>query len=145
MTDQQINAAIAEITGSNKLVGLKKRGMWWRHKARGYTYNESEAWRITEEEAKKYARPNDIDAVTVERFKPIDYCNDLNAIMRATQQTFGTAASKLEYTEQLTRACKTDGWVILSASDAFDLIHATARQRAEAFLRALGKWEEVKL
>jgi len=80
MTDQQINAAIAEITGSDKLVGLKKRGLWWRPNAHGYTYNESEAWRITEEEAKKYARPNDVDAVTVERFKLIDYCNDENAI-----------------------------------------------------------------
>jgi hypothetical protein len=27
-------------------------------------------------------------------------------------------------------------------SQEFDLLHATARQRAEAFLRTLGKWEE---
>jgi len=27
-------------------------------------------------------------------------------------------------------------------SQEFDLLHATARQRAEAFLRTLGKWED---
>ena len=144
MTDQQINAAIAEITGSNKLVGLKKRGLWWRPNAHGYTYNESEAWRITEEEAKKYARPNDVDAVTIERFNPSDYCNDLNAMHEAFEAIHISKIDLLEhYLGELTY---TEGLAMRRSfvGERYKMFTATARTRAEAFLRALGKWEEVK-
>lgn len=140
MTDTDINKAISGITGANKLVGLKKRGMWYRPNAHGYTWNEPEAWRLTQDEAKKHEYLRGSEPVTIERFSAPDYCNDLNCIVSAVRQSFGLTSLKLEFTEQLTRACKTDGWVILDASDAFDLVNATARQRAEAFLRAHGKW-----
>jgi len=35
------------------------------------------------------------------------------------------------------------GWE-LSQTECFTVWHATARQRAEAFLRTLGKWEEAQ-
>lgn len=144
MTEQQINAAIAEITGSNKLVGLKKRGLWWRPNAHGYTYNESEAWRITEEEAKKYARPNGVDSVTIERFHPIDYCNDLNAMHEVFEAIHISKIDLLEhYLGELTH---TEVLAMRRSfvGERYKLFMSTARQRAEAFLRALGKWEEVK-
>lgn len=57
-----------------------------------------------------------------------DYCNDLNAMHEA---------EKMLNKEQ---------WVAygreLSRLGVFPMVHATAAQRAEAFLRTLGKWEE---
>lgn len=59
---------------------------------------------------------------------PHDFCNDLNAMHKA---------EKVMNSEQ---------WVAygkeLSRLGVFPMVHATARQRAEAFLRTLGKWEE---
>ena len=57
-----------------------------------------------------------------------DFCNDLNAMHEA---------EKVLNKEQ---------WVAygreLSRLNVFPMVHATAKQRAEAFLRTLGKWEE---
>ena len=72
----------------------------------------------------------------------VDYCNDLNAMNEAL--------------ELISQQCKdSDFWFflreIIGFPDAesdwdeyyyFQAINATARQRAEAFLRTLGKWEE---
>ena len=59
-----------------------------------------------------------------------DYCNDLNAMHEA---------EKMLNKEQ---------WVAygreLSRLNVFPMVHATAAQRAEAFLRTLGKWEDTK-
>ena len=59
-----------------------------------------------------------------------DYCNDLNAMHEA---------EKVLNKEQ---------WVAygreLSRLNVFPMVHATAAQRAEAFLRTLGKWEDTK-
>jgi hypothetical protein len=56
-----------------------------------------------------------------------DYCNDLNEMHEA---------EKMLNKEQ---------WVTygreLSRLGVFPMVHATARQRAEAFLKTLGKWE----
>lgn len=71
-----------------------------------------------------------------------DYCNDLNAMHEAVKL--------------ISQQCKdSDFWFflreIIGFPDAesdwdeffhFEAINATARQRAEAFLRTLGKWEE---
>ena len=61
-----------------------------------------------------------------------DYCNDLNAMHEAEKVLVGKNNWELcEYVHKLHTA--TNSWI------AF----ATARQRAEAFLRTLGKWEEA--
>jgi len=73
-----------------------------------------------------------------------DYCNDLNAMHEAEEII-------------IREAKENDYWFYLgiqtgmpqSQSDRFkihyfDAVRATARQRAEAFLRTLGKWEEAK-
>lgn len=64
------------------------------------------------------------------------YCEDLNAMHEA--EKIMTKAQCGDFVEHLT----TDFY---SVSDAWkDACHATARQRAEAFLRALGKWKEAQ-
>jgi len=58
-----------------------------------------------------------------------DWCNDLNAMHKAEKTI-------LDINDGY-------GWE-LSRTECFTVWHATARQRAEAFLRTLGKWEEGK-
>lgn len=58
-----------------------------------------------------------------------DYCTDLNAIHEAEQTLKGMAL--YEHIDQLFDLC-------------YEPTIATARQRAEAFLRTLGKWEEAE-
>ena len=60
-------------------------------------------------------------------YNPPDYCNDLNAMHEA--EKILTADQWYKY----------DSMMPLRDPQK---IHATARQRAEAFLRTLGKWEE---
>ena len=59
-----------------------------------------------------------------------DYCTDLNA-MHEAEGTLSTA-NMYSMEVQIKR--------VLKAREFY--FHATARQRAEAFLRTLGKWEE---
>lgn len=60
-----------------------------------------------------------------------DYLNDLNAMHEAEKCL--TAIQKLKYEQELLKIC---------AGCYSRAIVATAAQRAEAFLRAIGKWEE---
>jgi len=64
-----------------------------------------------------------------------DYCNDLNAMHEAEKMLTDEQCVfiRVHLRERLeTHAASRYTW------------HATARQRAEAFLRTLGKWEEAK-
>lgn len=68
---------------------------------------------------------------------PPDYCNDLNAIHEAEKTLKGY--------EQI----HTYVWHLNNRKDwetDFKLmeVHISARERAEAFLRTLGKWKEVQ-
>jgi hypothetical protein len=67
-----------------------------------------------------------------------DYCNDLNAMHEAEKVL--NDEQWLEYREEL-RNVVLGGIRMVSQWCKADL-HATARQRAEAFLKTLGKWEE---
>ena len=102
MTDEQINAAIAEACG------LKKPC--------------------------RKVKLNDKGFFVTQHAKLPDYCNDLNAMHEAEKML-----SKAQW-EDFVQHLAND-WS--SASDAWkDVCHATARQRAEAFLRTLGKWNQ---
>jgi len=94
MTNEQINAAIAEACGRKR----RPDGDW-------YPDNGS---------AGTQAIPN--------------YCTDLNAMHEAEKGLEDPDC----YEEWLADVCGGTSY----------LFHATARQRAEAFLRTLGKWEE---
>lgn len=72
---------------------------------------------------------------------PPDYCGDLNEMHQAEctldSGTIKQVIHKINrYTEELCRALGCTGGVF------FELTHASARQRAEAFLRTIGKWKE---
>jgi hypothetical protein len=108
MTDEQINAAIAEACG----------------------------WTQVNAEHRSGKAPN-ADYVGVE-FIP-DYSNDLNAMHEAEAYLIKNT-TMLDYTDQLyDLACKS-----LKELKIWNPYGATARQRAEAFLKTLGKWEEAK-
>lgn len=117
MSDQEINIAIAEACGwveRDEPKGSAAPKTWW-HGPHRYPPN----------------------------LMPVpDYCNDLNAMHEAL--------------ELISQQCKdSDFWFflrkIIGFPDAesdwdeyyyFQAINATAHQRAEAFLRTIGKWKE---
>ena len=105
MTDEQINAAIAEAFG-------------WR---------------------KVYEGPEPDDRMidpsgnySSKRHIP-NYCNDLNA-MHEIEKLFDPPSTHWQFYATLSDLC----------GSPIKAISAPARPRAEAFLRTLGKWEEVQ-
>jgi hypothetical protein len=58
-----------------------------------------------------------------------NYCADLNAMHEAEKTVSG---------EQTLTYC------MMLSSYLYGCVHATARQRAEAFLRTIGKWKEAE-
>ena len=80
-------------------------------------------------------------------FELPDYLNDLNAMHEAVM--FLPEKTKLAFRKELqymiaprTRPSGIGGIVLMSAEDYDNWFHATAAQRAEAFLRTLNLWEE---
>lgn len=69
---------------------------------------------------------------------PPDYCNDLNAMHEAEKRL--SEKQKRTFAFMLAQVLDTSPTVDLD--DQFLNIHATARQRAEAFLKTIEKWEE---
>ncbi len=61
-----------------------------------------------------------------------DYLNDLNVMHRAEKTLIKSGHSEKYY----------DELVSVTTCDRFILIHATAAQRAEAFLRTLNLWDD---
>jgi hypothetical protein len=113
MTDEQINAAIAEVCGWEDIT-------------------ESVAPEEFRRRATGMLRDKHGNRTPLKQIP--NYCADLNAMHEAERVL--TKAQWQEFVDDLA-----EGWG--SVSDAWkDVCHATARQRAEAFLRTLGKWEE---
>lgn len=69
---------------------------------------------------------------------PPDYCNDLNAMHEAEKHLLKV---KVEIFVENIREIVFDTEVSEEEFNFF-LVHATAAQRAEAFLKTIGKWEE---
>lgn len=88
-------------------------------------------------EACGWAHPN------VEPYAFPDYCNDLNA-MHEAEKILNDKDRRI-FANQLSQihdASYKKAWWDLDSAQAFELAHSTARQRAEAFLRVVGKWKE---
>jgi hypothetical protein len=66
-----------------------------------------------------------------------DYCNDLNAMHEAENRL--PSDKKEDYWYQLYENCRRS--VFSRVEDNYKMLHSTARQRAEAFLRTINKWE----
>ncbi len=143
MTNDQINAAVRNLIGTPKFVGLKKRGLWYRPGASGYTPCESEAGRFTWEEARKHEYPHDVP-VTIHEFSPKDYASSLDAC-----REFEDTLNPLEMTKYATTL---RGLVIRDIVDERLLDPSTGRvpagrfycatplQRCEAFCSIKGVW-----
>jgi len=69
-----------------------------------------------------------------------DYINDLNTMHEAEKMM--TEDQWLYYTVNVLLAAKDGSFVI--DKNMKTMAHATAAQRAEAFLRTIGKWEDAK-
>ena len=65
-----------------------------------------------------------------------DYCNDLNAMHEAENHL--PSDKKEDYWYQLYENCRRS--VFSRVEDNYKMLHATAAQRAEAFLRTINKW-----
>lgn len=132
MTNDEINERIAKITGFHDKVGLKKRGLWWRPNAQGYTSNESGAGRYTLKEAEDYAHP-DGEPVTIHKFTTPDYTGDLNAC-RQFESTMSRGALVYYYHGILARTL----WKKNPDSDESNiriaLLTAPPAVRCEAFI-----------
>ena len=71
-----------------------------------------------------------------------NYCNDLNAMHEAEQYMWKREWNlRYDFVDELGKVLIPKLWQRINATDMLD---ATARQRAEAFLRTLGKWEDGK-
>ena len=117
MTDLEINIAIAEACGYQIEPSQAKGG--WR------LYNEQSEtsfwWNCD--------RPPTLSDVS---YRLPNYCHDLNAMHEAeASQLWPDAAFWNRYSLELGGLCN-------SLAPA---LHATARERAEAFLRTIGKWK----
>ena len=116
MTDEQINAAIAEACGWTE---IHESGVWHHHKLWGYP------------PLAPGAGGNSYQYIS-------DYCTDLNAMHEAEKAL--TKAQVREYQcFMYDMACE-----ISATQGRWMPYSATARYRAEAFLRVLGKWEEAR-
>jgi len=118
MTNEQINIAIAEARG---IVGPFEN-RWIKE----YEMEGGDAYGLTGFEKD--------ELVFV-----ADYCNDLNAIHEAEGSL--NSQQVQDYALNLLRVTNNDCTKFHGTLGCFAHIHATARQRAEAFLRTLGKWE----
>lgn len=114
MTDEQINNAIAEACGFKLL--------------RSYTCKASRKVFQMWDYPKTWNGPKSYP------WTP-KFCNDLNAMHEAEKTIFPYYATV--YVNKLAKITKAE------YSDDIDFFCATARQRAEAFLRTLGKWLEA--
>jgi hypothetical protein len=116
MTTNEINIAIAEACGWSRT--KEADGSWTIKSASGEGCNYY---------------PQDIEAAMQLANVP-NYLNDLNAMHEAEKVFFasGVPASRWEaYDNMLAQSC-----------GGFARAHATAAQRAQAFLRTIGKWKE---
>jgi hypothetical protein len=115
MTDGQINAAIARECGWTEISSEEVR----RRNAGQFYLQDGPWWRSEAERI-----------VCTQKDLP-DYCTDLNAMREAEETLKG-------------KQFGTYGIALNDIEGSLWGIRATARQRAEAFLRTLGKWEEGK-
>lgn len=145
MTDQELNLKVAHECGTANRWLIMKHGLYYRPNAHGYTENIKEAWVVSEEEVNKHVYPHGDQPVTKHRAPVPDYCNDLNAChqMEAGHLDADECAT---YARLLMKHHPSYCVSVLDGRDrqgdfeyeTYQIIHATARQRTEAFARVKG-------
>jgi hypothetical protein len=127
MTEQEINVAIAGACGWKLSVPhFTHDYVWLRTAFKGEPY-------IDEETSAWAGEPHD---VTDDWTGIPNYCADLNAMHEAEKALdYGQAVTYLKTLDEIVRRDPMGGiWS--------HFVHATARQRAEAFLRTISKWRD---
>lgn len=123
MSDHEINVAVAEAIGMRVYEEEDGSGLWSATgRLGGFRVG------LNKDHAEKVCYPH--------------FCGDLNAMHEAekslTQEQLATYSAFVGVLAishlPMSRAVLMD----------FKMIHASARQRAEAFLRTVGKWKEAK-
>jgi hypothetical protein len=74
-----------------------------------------------------------------------DYLNDLNAMREAESCFVGDASKAMTYAMHLLRTCRlsiASEYDELNVDYCWHACHATARQRAEAFLKTFNLWKD---
>lgn len=77
--------------------------------------------------------PEEVQSGSYYQYQP-DFCHDLNA-MHAAEETL-SVRERDDYGERLSKLSR------FGMTDNFAAAHAIARERAEAFLRTIGKWKD---
>ena len=128
MKQELQNAAIAEACGKQQLYAVRKEGFYYRPFGHGYTSDIKHAWHTTKQTAEsELVSGEDMEIVPV---PTQNYTGDLNAMHEAEKEIWINKQQWDRYK------------AILQDMRCDDAIHATADQRAEAFLRTIGKWVE---
>jgi len=129
MTKEQINNAIAEAQGFRERGG-GPFGIY-------YDKEDDDRYWVSPEYIEGFKPPwTDFDGAA---YYPLpDYCNDLNA-MHEVEKSITDPRKMLDYFNHLARYNDPDAQ---SLQDSFNIITATAAQRAEAYLRTIGKWKD---
>jgi len=132
MTKEQINIAIAEAQGFRRC----------RRRVGGpfgiyYDKEDDDRYWVSPEYIEGFKPPwTDFDGTA---YYPLpDYTSDLNAI-HEVEKSITDPRKMLDYFNHLARYNDPDA---RSIQDSFNIITATALQRAEAYLRTIGKWKE---
>ena len=138
MSEDEINRAIAEHIGADDRWLIVKRGYFYKPHGHGYTSCECNAWVLPLAGAKKHEYLIGDEKVTLRKAAIPNYCCDLNAMHEAEKAAFGGSNLWEKFQFKLLDAVGASG---MSSLDGITLLlQATARQRAEAFLRTVGKW-----
>ena len=126
MKQELQNAAIAEACGKQQLYAVRKEGFYYRPFGHGYTSDIKHAWHTTKQTAEsELVSGEDMEIVPV---PTQNYTGDLNAMHEA--ETVLKGQYWVAYFDLIQHTGKATG------------VRATAAQRAEAFLRTIGKWVE---
>lgn len=137
ITNEEKKTLIAAACGQADLWVIMKRGMYYRPKACGYTYNIQEAWIVTEAVADEHAYPRGDEPVTKKRAPLPDYFNDLNACHEMEKTLVDWVAYRINLSEIIGIGSAPD---LDICDDIKSFLSATASQRAEAFGKTLNLW-----
>ena len=121
MTPEAQRIAIAEACG-------------WEWKANGFSYHPYPGW---------YKGHEQCHVVALLSSELPDYLNDLNAMHEVERTGLKDINELNRYADELDKVCVPTH--ICSLTHWQSVVMATAAQRAEAFLRTIGKWKDETL
>jgi hypothetical protein len=140
MTNQEINKAITDHLAGHMVCDIAEQ-LGWKSTVKQWFCSKDggeSGWLFDEYKEKCEEYLNNIketdwrygSTIHPSMSFPPKYCEDLN-LMHEAEKTL-TSIEQEEYWDFL--------WNLTGSK--FELCHANARQRAEAFLKTVGKWEE---